>query len=241
MAHWLMQTNQLRGAWVLAFVAVILALHFIADAQLSTAYFSLAALILLVGIVINAYHLAYKDELTQMPSRRALKQKLASLGKRYSLAMVDIDHFKKLNDKYGHDTGDEVLKMLSAQLLLVEGGGQAYRYGGEEFTIVFPGKDASNAAVYLEELRENISSKLFTVRNKLRCKSSANKKTKRSPNAKTLNVTVSIGVAEQQGSGRTTQDVMKLADNALYKAKKNGRNRVEVSNQINLISEICVK
>ncbi|MCH8163196.1 MAG: GGDEF domain-containing protein [Proteobacteria bacterium] len=225
-AHWLLRPNQLRGAWILSLISVVIGLHFVLNIQLATAYFIFAGLILLSAIVINAYHLAYKDELTQLPSRRALKQQLASLGKTYSLAMVDVDHFKKLNDNHGHDIGDEVLKMLAAHLQRVEGGGKAFRYGGEEFTIVFPGKDIGSATLYLETLRNNIASKPFIVRNKQRPKDKPSQNIK-SDNTKKLNVTVSIGVAEKQAKHSSTRDIMKSADDALYKAKKKGRNRVE--------------
>jgi len=226
-AHWLLRPNQLRGAWILSLIAVVVALHFVLNTQLATAYFIFAGVILVSAIVINAYNLAYKDELTQLPSRRALKQQLASLGKTYSLAMVDVDHFKKLNDNHGHDVGDEVLKMLAAHLQRVEGGGKAFRYGGEEFTIIFPGKDTSSAAVYLEALRNNIASKPFVVRNKQRPKDKPSQNKTKSDNMKNLNVTVSIGVAEKEAKHSSTHDIMKSADNALYKAKKKGRNRVE--------------
>ena len=225
--HWLARPNQLRGAWILTLISMVAALHFVNNIQLATVYFMIAGLILLSAIIINSYNLAYKDELTQMPSRRALKQHLASLGKTYSLAMVDVDHFKKLNDNYGHDVGDEVLKMLAAHLLSVEGGGKAYRYGGEEFTIVFPGKDASTATVYVDALRNKIASKPFIIRNKKRRKKKSDKKPTKSDNTQKLNVTVSIGIAENQAKYNSTQDIMKSADNALYKAKKKGRNRVE--------------
>ncbi len=225
--HWLFRPNQLRGAWILALISVIVALHFVLNMQLATVYFMISGIILVSAIIINSYNLAYKDELTQMSSRRALKQELASLGKTYALAMVDVDHFKKLNDNYGHDVGDEVLKMLATHLQSVEGGGKAFRYGGEEFTIVFAGKDASDAAVYLDALRNKIASKPFIVRNKKRPKNKPGQKPKKSDNTQKLNVTVSIGVAEQD-KDYSTQDVMKLADNALYKAKKKGRNRVEI-------------
>ena len=144
--------------------------------------------------------------------------------------MVDVDHFKKLNDNHGHDIGDEVLKMLAAHLQRVEGGGKAFRYGGEEFTIVFPGKDIGSATIYLEALRNNIACKPFGVRNKQRPKDKPSQKMTKSDNTKKLNVTVSIGVAEKQAKYNSTQDIMKSADEALYKAKKKGRNRVETSN-----------
>lgn len=226
--HWLLRPNQLRGAWILALISVIVALHFVLNMQLATVYFMISGVILVSAIIINSYNLAYKDELTQMSSRRALKQELASLGKTYSLAMVDVDHFKKLNDNYGHDVGDEVLKMLATHLQSVEGGGKAFRYGGEEFTIVFAGKDASSAAVYLDALRNKIASKPFIVRNKKRPKDKPGQKPKKSDSTQELNVTVSIGVAEKQAKHSSTQDIMKSADNALYKAKKKGRNRVEI-------------
>jgi len=226
--HWFMRPNQLRGAWILALLSAIVALHFVLDTQLATTYFIFTGIILVSAIMINSHNLAYKDELTQLPSRRALKQQLASLGKTYTLAMVDVDHFKKLNDNHGHDVGDEVLKMLAALLQRVEGGGKAFRYGGEEFTIVFPGKDTNSAAVYLEALRNNIASKPFIVRNKRRPKDKPSQKTTKSENTKKLNVTVSIGLAEKEAKHSSTQDIMKSADDALYKAKKKGRNRVEI-------------
>lgn len=227
-SHWLLRPNPLRGAWILALISVIVALHFVLNTQLATVYFMISGVILVTAIIINSYNLAYKDELTQMSSRRALKQELSSLGKMYALAMVDVDHFKKLNDNYGHDVGDEVLKMLATHLQSVEGGGKAFRYGGEEFTIVFAGKDAGSAAVYLDALRKKIASKPFIVRNKKRPKDKPGKKPKKSDKTQELNVTVSIGVAEKQAKHSSTQDIMKSADNALYKAKKKGRNRVEI-------------
>ncbi|MDX9756504.1 MAG: GGDEF domain-containing protein [Sulfurimonas sp.] len=100
--------------------------------------------LLAIGVIIfillirESYRLAFYDELTSLPGRRALVEDMAKLGMKYSLAMIDIDHFKKFNDTYGHDTGDEVLKMVASKLAEVSGGGKAYRYGGEEFVLLFP-------------------------------------------------------------------------------------------------------
>jgi len=224
---WVIRGSQLRYAWILILAAIMLALHHVNDKQITTVYFILAGIITITAIIIHSYHLAYKDELTQLPSRRALKQKLESLGKNYTIAMADVDHFKKLNDTYGHDVGDDVLKMLAVHLSEVEGGGTAYRYGGEEFAIVFPGKDAKNAAVYLEALRVKIDSTPFVIRHKKRPR----KKPEQGNlvfSTKQLHVTVSIGVSNKKDSHLTPQDVMKSADNELYKAKKGGRNQVAV-------------
>ena len=91
-------------------------------------------------------------------------------GKRYVVAMVDVDHFKSFNDKYGHDVGDQVLKVVAAKLAEVRGGGKAFRYGGEEFTIVFSGKTSREAIPHLDEVRRNIESYPFSVREKTRPK-----------------------------------------------------------------------
>src|SRR6185369_6728757 len=91
------------------------------------------------------------------PSRRSLNESLQGLGRRYTIAMVDVDHFKKFNDTYGHDVGDQVLKMVARKIQDVGGGGKAYRYGGEEFTITFSGRSLADVIPHLEELRKTIA------------------------------------------------------------------------------------
>src|SRR2546428_6094753 len=108
----------------------------------STFYFATSALILIIAVVEASYHMAYQDSLTQLPARRALNEALLRLGSQYTVGMVDVDHFKRINDSHGHDVGDQVLKMVAARLAQVGGGGRAYRYGGEEVAGPFPGKSA---------------------------------------------------------------------------------------------------
>ena len=92
-----------------------------------------------IAVLQDTFRMAFRDELTGIPSRRALNERLAALGNRYTIAMLDVDHFKNFNDTYGHDLGDQVLKMVAAHIAGVGGGGKAFRYGGEEFTVLFPG------------------------------------------------------------------------------------------------------
>ena len=106
--------------------------------------------------------MAYLDELTGVPSRRALREDLMKLGNKYVIAMIDIDFFKKFNDKYGHDVGDDVLKLVASNLVKVTGGGKAFRYGGEEFTILFPSKSINDVMPHLESLREQVSKSGYT-------------------------------------------------------------------------------
>ena len=91
--------------------------------------FMLLAGMLLVGAIIHeTFNMAFKDDLTGLPGRRALNEQLAKLGRNYTIAMMDVDHFKKFNDTYGHDIGNQVLKMVAAKIRKVTGGGKVFRY-----------------------------------------------------------------------------------------------------------------
>jgi diguanylate cyclase (GGDEF)-like protein len=148
--------------WALA--ACFLALRFGGVGRIPSVYFAAAGLILAGTIVETSYLLAYHDELTSLPSRRAFHDALLGLTPPYSIAMVDIDHFKRCNDTYGHDTGDQVLRLVASRLARVGGGGRAYRCGGEEFAIVFPGKTTEEVLDSLEELRARIEASSFRLR-----------------------------------------------------------------------------
>lgn len=193
---------------------------------LTVALFASAILILSIAVIELSHFMAFRDELTGLPGRRALNHALLKLGSRYTVAMVDVDHFKKFNDTYGHDVGDEVLKMVATRLGTVRGGGRAYRYGGEEFTVLFPGKAADDALPHLEQLRAAIADSGFTVRGKQRPRKKGSRPAK--PGTKQVTITVSIGVAERSGEQRDPDEVIKAADKALYRAKKGGRNQVAV-------------
>ena len=147
-----------------AMSACMLSLRFGGTGRIPTAYFAAAAFILAGAIVETSYLLAYHDELTTLPSRRAFHDALLRLEAPYSIAMVDIDHFKRCNDTYGHDTGDQVLRMIASRLARVTGGGQAYRCGGEEFAILFPGKTTSDVLDHLEKLRSDIEASTLRLR-----------------------------------------------------------------------------
>jgi len=121
-------------------------------------------LILAASLIETSYVLAYHDELTGIRGRRAFNESLLSLDQQYAIAIVDIDHFKKFNDTYGHDTGDQVLCMVAKRLSDVGGDGQAFRCGGEEFAIVFRNTSAKEALDHLEALRQNIEQSTFHVR-----------------------------------------------------------------------------
>ena len=189
---------------------------------------SAAALAFSLGLVLDMQRIAYRDDLTGLPGRRALNLYLAAPGRRYTIAMLDVDHFKKFNDTYGHDVGDEVLRMVAGQLQRVGGGGRTFRYGGEEFTIVFRGKDIAHARSHLDVVRQRIADYPLVVRSKNRPKDAkaGQKQRGTKQNNTTTNVTISIGLASRDAGHRKPEAVLKAADDALYRAKKAGRNRI---------------
>jgi diguanylate cyclase (GGDEF)-like protein len=263
-------------AWSTA--AVFLWLQFAPVGKMSDAYVATAALILAASLIETSYVLAYHDELTGIRGRRAFNESLLSLDQQYAIAIVDIDHFKKFNDTYGHDVGDQVLCMVAKRLSDVGGDGQAFRCGGEEFAIVFRNTSAKEAFDHLDSLRKVIEKSTFQVRSADRRAEKAAEKTaeksgnrrsatsqsdrRKSAKRKTsaslskqrelfpqlaspspdrssdrssdriserLSVTVSIGVAEPSTRIRQPEQVIQSADQALYRAKNEGRNRVELA------------
>lgn len=213
--------------WVIIFFLVYYKL-FSPDILAQQLGFAIFGILLIYGVLTDSYKMAFSDELTGLAARRALLQSSLSLGKKYTVAMMDVDHFKKFNDTYGHDVGDQVLRMVAAKINQVKGGGKAYRYGGEEFTVVFPNKSVNYAIPYLEQVRETIANYAMTIRDEEDRpddnKEGKSNRSKSSEQSKTVNVTISIGVAEREGELKDFDQVMKQSDEALYRAKQAGRN-----------------
>jgi diguanylate cyclase (GGDEF)-like protein len=241
-------TRDIRiGGFFLALVALLLGFGVIDLHFGVTFYFIAAGLALIVTAFEASFSMAYIDELTGLQGRRSLNETLYNLGKKYSIAMIDVDHFKKFNDTYGHKTGDQVLKMIAGKLERISGGAKTFRYGGEEFTAIFPGKDADESLTYVEELRQAISSTPFVIRGKDRRKVQKDLKGQKdrrhqkdrrrqedrrgrskSAQQKKVTVTVSIGIASPEFDLTDPDKVLKAADKNLYKAKRDGRNRTVV-------------
>lgn len=188
-------------------------------------YHLLGQFVLLIAVIRNGYDMAFVDTLTGVPGRRALEHHLISPGKGYSIAMLDIDHFKQFNDRYGHDVGDQVLRMVASQLRHVSAGGRLFRYGGEEFTIVF--RRGSHEAVLgaLEAVRERVAQYPMRIRSSSRPEDDEAGRSlrKRDEQDQAVKVTISIGFSTHEGS-QTAEAVIKQADQALYAAKHGGRN-----------------
>jgi two-component system, cell cycle response regulator len=165
--------------------------------------------------------IARRDPLTGLGNRRALQEDLALMesrvtryGHQYCMALLDVDHFKAYNDTYGHPAGDEVLRAVASELRAEARGGDAlYRYGGEEFLCIFPEQSLATGTVAVERMRSGIE-RLGTAHEK-------------SPRG-VLTISAGLAILDPHDL-RSMSEVLKEADQALYRAKQLGRNRVEQS------------
>ncbi len=224
-AAWLGEPQSPVRGYAYSLVAVLAGLSWKAAGPGQLIWLATAGLVLVVAVVEASYLMAYRDGLTELPGRRALNEALPRLSGQFTVAMVDVDHFKRFNDRYGHDAGDHVLRLVAARLAHAPGGGTAYRYGGEEFALIFPGKAAEECLPFLEELRETVETSRFTMRRRFRPRNKPSAPKGRKTREQIV-ITVSIGVAEKNSRHATADQVVQAADKALYRAKEGGRNRV---------------
>lgn len=165
-------------------------------------------------------HFALVDELTGLPNRRSGSDTIKRLlsesqrkGRMFSIAMMDIDHFKKINDTYGHGAGDKVLKSIkNITAAVLRQYDFIFRCGGEEFMLCFPESDAKQARSVSERLRKEFENSRITINNN-----------------QVIKITVSLGVASYPEHGTNMEDLTKACDDALYLAKHSGRNLVKVA------------
>lgn len=171
-------------------------------------------------ILRQTENLAIRDGLTGLYNHRQFQLTLKEAitrsiryNKPLALALCDIDHFKKVNDTYGHRFGDTVLKTIAGKLQssIREGIDNAARYGGEEFTLILAETDARNAVETIDRIRQQIADMVF-----------------QNPLGREMHVTLSFGIAVYGVHAKNQELLIKRADKALYKAKENGRNRVEL-------------
>lgn len=229
----LMQFREVASdqAFLSALLACTLTVVKFEQPWISVSMFMMSAIVLLFSILKRSHEQAFMDELTSIPGRRALNIDLAQLSGNYCIAMLDIDRFKKFNDTYGHDIGDMVLKMVASQLTAVKGRGKVYRYGGEEFTILFKSKSIPDCVGYLDDVRSRIAHYPFQIRQLIERRTPQTDGREEAGDGmedieKTVQVTISIGVAQGCRAMSSPDEVVKAADQLLYKAKEAGRNQV---------------
>ena len=170
-----------------------------------------------VEAIAHAIEMALTDPLTGLYNRRYLETHLANLvdhsinrGKPLTVLTLDVDYFKSVNDTHGHDAGDRVLQELAGRIRAsVRNVDTACRTGGEEFVIVLPDTEISVAEKIGERLRKSVAGKRFNAGSE-----------------GGLSITISAGIATLSGVDDKVDDILKRADQALYQAKREGRNRI---------------
>ncbi len=192
----------------------------------ATLYFATAQLILVAALLESTFAMAFRDALTSLPSRRAFDEAIEKLAGSYVVAMVDIDHFKAVNDRWGHDVGDQVLRMVATRLASEGHGSRAYRVGGEEFALIYTHRERHEVAAELDEMRKAIKGSPFALRAPDRPARKPKQPKPRQAAPAQIPVTVSIGVAASGERHDGPAEVVRAADAALYRAKRDGRNRV---------------
>jgi len=168
--------------------------------------------------VQTSMELAVTDPLTGLYNRRYMESHVGTLvdrsaarGKSLSVLLLDIDYFKSINDTWGHDAGDDVLRDFSDRLrACIRGIDLACRYGGEEFVVVMPDTDIGVATMVAERIRRRVAGDKFPIQR----------------GEKSIEVTISIGIAARSTPEDTAAMILKRSDEALYRAKRDGRNRV---------------
>jgi diguanylate cyclase (GGDEF)-like protein len=222
--------DEVDAALLGTLLSLFLVLAFLRVKHISVAMCTAAALCLVWGLLRSSHAMAYRDELTGIPGRRALNERLKVLSSNFCIAMLDIDHFKRFNDTYGHDVGDEVLKLVASRIRRIGGGGTAYRYGGEEFCIVFPRRGLDESLGCLERVREEIANYNMSLRDRnlrpVRMKEGTRKRGATRLGSDQVSVTISAGIATRTAEQPDVETVIAAADKKLYQAKKAGRNRV---------------
>lgn len=222
--RFLLQQNPLDGGALWALMAAFTAFQGLGSGWSATNFFSAAGLILFLTLVQASHRQAYRDDLTCVPGKLAYEETVAALGQQYVVAVAGIDQLKQYTGQHGKPVGDQLLQLVAPKIVVAAGSGKVFRVAGEEFTILFPRKTATDSLVALEAIRKAVERSAFYLRGRDRVwEGSLSPRSKGEP----LAVTVSIGVAES-GQGRASLGlVTKAAYRALYEAKGEGGNLVK--------------
>lgn len=174
------------------------------------------------------YYLAITDELTKLYTQRHFRfciekeyLNYEKFGQKFTLLLCDIDNFKKINDTFGHPVGDNILYGISRTIMnSIRDNDLAFRYGGEEFSVLLPSTDIESGKMVAERIRENVEMTIYDKGNN------------------NIRVTISIGCACCPSDANTIRNLISLADEALYCAKKTGKNKVIVAGEV---ADLCKK
>ncbi len=215
-----------EAGFLWALVAAFVALHGISRGWSPTAFLAVGGWVLIGALLETGHRTRYYDALTELPGVRALNDTLSQLGGRYVLALVRVDHFKRLRASFGREVGDQIVRMVATQLRRVDGGGMPFRYGGDGFAVLFAGASIEDAMGHLDAARRTIAAYCFLLRGPGRPRRKPTAPTPATGPRVVITVTVSIGGAEREDETMRHRQVIRLAHGALRDATAAGGNQV---------------
>ena len=219
--------DPLEGGAIWALCAIFVAYHTSPYGWQPTNFFMAAGLILFVTLLQSFYQRTYRDELTGIPGRLAYEEAIGQLGKRFSLAVIGIDQLSQYANTHGKPVSEQILKLVAPRIQAACAEGQVFRTTGEELTVLFPGKSATETMVPLDTVRKTIEAIGLFLRGQDRVWETQRGIKKAGSRDQALPITLSIGVAEKLSASATLTLVIKSAYRALYEAKGIGGNVVK--------------
>jgi diguanylate cyclase (GGDEF)-like protein len=219
--------DPLEGGAIWALCAIFVAYHTSRYGWQSTNFFMAAGLILFVTLLQSFYQRTYRDELTGIPGRLAYDEAIAQLGKRFSVAVISIDQLTQYANTHGKSVSEQILKLVAPRVQTACSDGQVFRTTGEDLTVLFPGKSATETLGALETVRKTIEAISLFLRGSDRVWERQREAQKTGSRDQALPITLSLGVAEKAGDSATLTLVIKSAYRGLYEAKGVGGNVVK--------------
>lgn len=215
-----------EAGFLWALVAAFVALHGISRGWSPTAFLAAGGWVLIGALLETGHRTRYYDALTELPGVCALNDTLSQLGGRYVLALVRVDHFKRLRASFGREVGDQIARMVATQLRRVAGDGMSFRYGGDGFAVRFAGASAEDAVSHLDAARRAITAYCFILRSPGRPRKKPATTTPATGPRVVITVTVSIGAAEREDETMQPRHVIRTAHGVLRDAIAAGGNQV---------------
>jgi diguanylate cyclase (GGDEF)-like protein len=225
--RFVLHRDPLEGGTIWALFAVFLAYHASSYGWQPTNFFMAAGLILFVTLLQSFYQRTYRDELTGIPGRLAYDEAIRQLGKRFSVAVIGIDQLSQYANTHGKPVSQQVLKLVAPRVQTACVEGQVFRTTGEELTVLFPGKSATETLITLEIVRKAIEAIGLFLRGQDRVWENQRGTRKAGSRDQALPITLSIGVGEKISDSASLSLVIKSAYRALYEAKGIGGNVVK--------------
>mgnify|MGYP005813118485 CR=1 FL=1 len=223
--RYILQRDPIAIGFLWALCSAFLALHGVSRGWDPTGFFVTGGWVLIGSLLEATCRWATHDRVTELPERHMLNRTLHRLGRPHFLALVRVDHFARIRAVFGREVGDQVLRMVAAQLQRTPGE-MVFRYGQDEFAVLFEGTSAAQAIPHLEHVRRMIASYGFVVRGPGRRRTEPSAPARPAGPRVVLNITVSIGAAERESRKVRPRHVIRAAHQALRHAIEGGRNQV---------------